>query len=75
MSVVVSQPKWMEEEEAKMHPIKAVFRRKFCPVSQIESTGKASILDLKNSFSACHKVLLFFRFAKLEFVYLLKTAQ
>ena len=26
---------------------------------QIESTVKASMLDLKNSFSACHKVLLF----------------
>ena len=42
-------------------------------MSQIESTLKASMLALKNSFSG-HKVLLFFR-AILEFVYLLKTAQ
>ena len=27
---------------------------------QIESTVKTSMLDLRNSFSACHKVLLFF---------------
>ena len=44
------------------------------PVFQIESTVKASMMVLKNSFSGL-KVFFFFRSAKLEFVYLLRTAQ